>query len=118
MNIEEVRKYCSEKKGVTEGFPFDETTFVFKVGGKMFALLSLEGNNTINLKCDPERAIELRERYNFITGGYHMSKKHWNTIAFIKSSEKLTKDLIDHSYNLIYNKLPKKVREEIDVISL
>ena len=113
MNIEEIRKYCADKKGVTEGFPFDESTLVFKVGGKMFALLSLEGNNTINLKCNPERANELRERYDFITGGYHMNKKHWNTVEFIKSPEKLIKELIDHSYELIFNNLPKKIKDDI-----
>ena len=113
MNIEEVRKYCYRMKGVTEGFPFDETTLVFKVGGKMFALLNLKGDNTINLKCDPERAVELRERYDFITAGYHMNKRHWNTVVFIKAPEKLTKELIEHSYNLIFNKLPKKIRNEI-----
>ena len=113
MNIEEVRNYCISKKGITEGFPFDETTLVFKVGGKMFALLSLKGNNLINLKCDPERAIDLREKHSYIIGAWHMSKKYWNSVFFIESSSNLTKELIDHSYELVFDKLPKKVKEEL-----
>lgn len=83
------------------------------MGGKIFALLSLEGDNFINLKCNPEKAIELREKHDFIIGGYHMSKVHWNSVYFIRSPRKLTKELIDDSYDLIYNKLPKSIKEEI-----
>jgi predicted DNA-binding protein (MmcQ/YjbR family) len=109
MNAEEVRQYCITKKLVTESFPFGESTLVFKVAGKMFALLSLEFPLSINLKCDPEKAIELREHHPEITPGYHMNKKHWNTIN-IESlmDETLLKSLIDQSYNLVAEKLPSK----------
>lgn len=116
MNIEEFRFYCLHKKVVTEEFPFDEVTLVFKVGGKMFALTGLDSPEfKINLKCDPDRAEELREEYDgTIIPGYHMSKKHWNTVFVNKSiSEKLVKELIDHSYELVVNSLPKKIRENL-----
>jgi len=117
MNIEEFRTYCLSKNGVKEGFPFDEKTLVFKVLGKMFALTGLERQpSAVNLKCDPEKAIELREEYDeIILPGYHMSKKHWNTIIFDPRlpKEKLL-ELIDHSYNLVVEKLPKKLRETLD----
>ncbi len=114
MNIEEFRQYCIFKKGVTEEFPFDEVTLVFKVMGKMFALAPLERlPPQVNLKCDPERAIELRETYDgVIMPGYHMSKVHWNTIYLEQLPLVLIKELIDHSYNLVVQKLPKKTREE------
>ena len=112
MNIEELREYCLQKRLVTEGFPFDETTLVFKVAGKMFALTNLEGEFTINLKCNPERAIDLRERYLCVSPGYHMSKKHWNTIEMDDSvSDGILKEWIDHSYNLVVSSLPKKIKE-------
>lgn len=112
--LEEVREYCLSKKGSEESFPFDETTLVFKVGGKMFALLSLNPPFFCNLKCDPEYALELREKHEEITPGYHMSKKHWNSVSLEGNlSEKFVFELIDQSYNLIFNKLPKKVRENI-----
>lgn len=116
MNVESFREYCLAKPGVTESFPFDEQTLVFKVMNKMFALTGLERTPfAINLKCDPERAIELRGEYDDIQPGYHMSKKHWNTIdcegdlpwSFIK-------DLVDHSYDLVVASLPKKVRTQLD----
>src|SRR5690606_20108293 len=99
-------------------FPFDEDTLVFKVGGKMFVLTSLtgweKGNPAANLKCDPERALELRAEYDGINPGYHMSKVHWNTVSINADvPDKLVKELVDHSYELIFNSLPKKVREEI-----
>ncbi|MEI7421166.1 MAG: MmcQ/YjbR family DNA-binding protein [Prolixibacteraceae bacterium] len=115
MNIEEVRQICVVKKGVTEGFPFDDTTLVIKVGGKVFALLSLEGNPWLNLKCDPERAVDLRERYEDITPGYHMNKKHWNTIRLEGNlPDSLVEELIEHSYQLIYQSLPRKAKDEVD----
>ncbi len=80
MNIEELRQYCLLKKDTEEGFPFDGETLVFKVRGKMFALTSLDRPLSINLKCDPEKAIELRERYAFVQPGFHMNKRLWNTI--------------------------------------
>ena len=108
MNIEEFREYCIAKPGVTEEFPFDESTLVFKVMGKIFALTDLVDEFSLNLKCDPERAIALREQYAAIQPGYHMNKAHWNTIKMDGSlSQKLILELIDHSYDLVVDKLPK-----------
>ena len=116
MNTEDFRKYCLLKKGVTEEFPFDEHTLVFKVKGKMFALTGFGFPFTVNLKCDPERAAELRERYEDITPGFHMNKKHWNTVNFEGSvPDKILKELIDHSYKLVVNGLNKKFRDELDL---
>lgn len=116
MNIEEAREYCLQLKGVTEGFPFGETVLVFKVMGKMFALLALDREEkTMNLKCDPEKAIELREEYQGqIIPGYHMSKTHWNTI-YIESglSDPFIKELILHSYDLVVSSLTKKLQAEL-----
>jgi len=115
MDIEIVRQYCLEKKGVTEGFPFNETTLVFKVMDKIFALLNLEFPHSINLKCDPVRAIELREKFEDITPGYHMSKKHWNTLDLNGTlDDKLVRELIDHSYDLVVDRLPKKTKRSLD----
>ncbi|MDD3687088.1 MAG: MmcQ/YjbR family DNA-binding protein [Bacteroidales bacterium] len=114
MNIEIIRDYCLAKKAVTECFPFDEETLVFKVAGKMFALSALEKNTNIVLKCDPDRAIELREHYPSITGAYHMNKTMWNQIEIDGSiSDEMIMELIDHSYELVVSKLPKKVRAEL-----
>ena len=111
MNIENIREYCIRKKAVTEGFPFDDSTLVFKVGGKMFALLSLEETHSINLKCDPELALTLREQYDAVEPGYHMNKKHWNTIALDGSiPDTRIREWIDHSYDLIVESLPIKIR--------
>ena len=114
MNIEEFRQYCIDKKGVTEEFPFDEVTLVFKVMGKMFALAPLERlPPQVNLKCDPDRAAELRETYDgVIMPGYHMSKVHWNTLYLQQLPAGLIKELVDHSYDLVVQKLPKKIKEE------
>ena len=121
MNLETYYEYCLSKKGVTEHFPFDEDTLVFKVGGKMFGLSSLsqweKGQPSVNLKCDPKRAEELRTEYDDIQPGFHMSKTHWNTIALNESvSDALVKELIDHSYELICNSLPKKVQLELKLL--
>ena len=118
MNLETYYDYCISKKGVTEHFPFDKDTLVFKVGGKMFALSSLiqweKGEASVNLKCDPERALELRAEYEDIIPGWHMSKIHWNTIYLNKNvSDKLVKELIDHSYELVFKSLTKKIQLEI-----
>ncbi|MBS3993631.1 MAG: MmcQ/YjbR family DNA-binding protein [Bacteroidetes bacterium] len=111
MNIEEFRDYCLAKKAVTESFPFDANTLVFKVAGKMFALTDIRPPFKINLKCDPERAIELREQYPCVHPGYHMNKQLWNTIAIDGSlSTTFLKELIDHSYDLIVESLPKSKR--------
>ena len=117
MNIEQYFDYCLSKKGVTEHFPFDEDTLVFKVGGKMFALASLseweKGNPSVNLKCDPERAEELRAEHDDIQPGYHMSKVHWNTVKVNRNmSDKFLKELIDHSYDLVFKSLTKKIQRE------
>lgn len=118
MNIQQYFEYCLSKKAVTEHFPFDEDTLVFKVGGKMFALSSLSewenGNPSVNLKCDPDRAEELRVQYDAIKPGYHMSKVHWNTVKVNDDvSDKFLCELIDHSYNLVFKSLTKKMQAEI-----
>ncbi len=116
MDIETFREYCLSKKGVTEGFPFDKSTLVFKVMGKMFALTGLEKTPfSVNLKCDPDRALELREYHPEVTPGYHMNKKHWNTVNFSESlSTNLKQELIDHSYDLIVNGLTKRLKQELE----
>lgn len=118
MNIEEFREYCLSKKHVTESFPFDENTLVFKVANKMFALSGLDHKpSRVNLKCDPERSIELREEHNEIVEGYHMSKKHWNTVVIEGNlPNTFIKELIDHSYDLIVKGLTKKVQKEFGFI--
>lgn len=112
MNIEEFQSYCLAKKGVEETFPFDEHTLVYKVMGKMFALTGLDSLVfSVNLKCDPDRAVELREEYEEIQPGYHMSKTHWNTVDFTGSlPDRFLMELIDHSYDLVVKSLPKKVQ--------
>ncbi|HEX7583805.1 MAG TPA: MmcQ/YjbR family DNA-binding protein [Prolixibacteraceae bacterium] len=111
MNIEEFTEYCMSKPGVTGEFPFDETTLVFKVMGKMFALTNLEGDWSLSLKCDPERAIELREQYPAIQPAYHMNKTHWNSVYMDGSlSRNLVLELVDHSYQLVVDKLPLKLK--------
>ncbi|MCD0474509.1 MmcQ/YjbR family DNA-binding protein [Flavobacterium sp. EDS] len=118
MNLETYYEYCLSKKGATEHFPFDEETLVFKVGGKMFALSSLtqweKEIPSVNLKCDPERAQELRAEYDDIKPGYHMSKVHWNTITMnVDLPTAFIKELIDHSYDLVFKSLTKKIQNEI-----
>lgn len=115
MNAEELRAYCLNRPQTTEGFPFGETTLVFKVMNKMFALLSLEANPLyINLKCDPEQAIELREQYPAIKPGYHMNKQHWNSVYIDGSlSDEQIRQMVDASYNLIVEKLPKSLKEKL-----
>ncbi|WP_222983106.1 MmcQ/YjbR family DNA-binding protein [Flagellimonas meishanensis] len=119
MNVEQLRHYCLIKKGVTEEFPFDSETLVFKVMGKMFALIPLERvPPQCNLKCDPERAIELREAHDgAIMPGYHMSKKHWNTLFLGNLPPNLIKELVDHSYALVVAGLTKKLKEELKHLS-
>lgn len=109
MNIEDIREFCLLKNGVTEDFPFGPDVLVFRVVGKIFLLCDLSNiNTTINLKCDPERALELRNNHDFIKPGYHMNKKHWNTINVTEGVEaKMLKELITHSYNLVVAGLPK-----------
>ena len=115
MNIEEFRQYCLSKKGVTEEFPFGPDTLVFKVMGKMFALTNLDGDFSINLKCDPDLAIELREQYPAVLPGYHMNKKHWNTVVLDGSlSKRLIMDMIDHSYDLVFRSLSGKLQLDLE----
>ena len=121
MDIQQFFDYCLSKKGVTEHFPFNEDALVLKVGGKMFLLSSLssweKGNPKVNLKCDPERAQELRAEYDGIQPGYHMSKKHWNTISINEEvPDTLVKELIDHSYELVFSSLPNKIKNEILIL--
>ncbi|WP_417443219.1 MmcQ/YjbR family DNA-binding protein [Joostella sp.] len=119
MDVEMIRDYCLSKKQVTEGFPFDDNTLVFKVAGKMFALCDISswesGANGINLKCDPEWALELRDEYENIKPGFHMNKVHWNTVTYdaTEMTPSLLMKLIDHSYELVVKGLPKKVRDSI-----
>ena len=118
MNLEKFHEYCLLKDGVTEHFPFDNDTLVYKVGGKMFALTSLytweEGHPAVNLKCNPEFAEELRVEYDAITAGFHMNKKHWNTVAINQEvGDKLLEELIEHSYDLVFNSLPKAAKQKI-----
>lgn len=113
MDVEQIREYCLKKKDATESLPFDDETLVFKVGGKMFCLLSLRPPYTINLKCEPEYAVELREKYEAITPGYHMNKKHWNTIDLNSNlTDWLICEWIDHSYELVRKGLPKKQKRK------
>jgi predicted DNA-binding protein (MmcQ/YjbR family) len=108
MNAEELREYCLSLKGVTEDFPFDEETLVFKVADKMFCLINLDGQLSVNLKNEPDKNIELREQYNSIKPGYHMSKIHWNTVEIDGSlPDDLVKTLIDESYDLVVMKLKR-----------
>jgi predicted DNA-binding protein (MmcQ/YjbR family) len=115
MNIESFREYCLKKRGATEGAPFGEDVLVFKVSGKMFALAALdEVPSTANLKCDPDLALELRDRYEEVKPGYHMNKKHWNTVELdtgIPDAE--LRKMIDHSYELVVNNLPRAKRARV-----
>lgn len=119
MNIEQIRDYCLSKKGVTEDFPFDEFALVFKVAGKMFALTSLKGwesgTQSINLKCYPDYAQELRAEYDSIEPGFHMNKKHWNTIKLYKDelAPQFIFQLIDHSYDMVIKGMSKKLRDSL-----
>ena len=119
MTIDIIREYCLAKKGTSEDFPFDEDTLVFKVLGKMFALAPLEnwerGEASLNLKCDPEYAIELREQYESIEPGFHMSKIHWNSLYLYKGeiSLEFLFELIDHSYDMVVKKMTKKMQKEL-----
>ncbi|ARV16178.1 MmcQ/YjbR family DNA-binding protein [Polaribacter sp. SA4-12] len=120
MHIEQLRDFCIAKKGVTEHFPFDETTLVFKVMSKMFALTGLnnweKGEAKINLKCDPDKAEELRGEYEGVNPGFHMNKRLWNTVTINSSdvSDDLVRELINHSYDLVVKGLTKKLQKELE----
>ena len=115
MQADAFREYCLSKAGVSEGSPFGEDHLVFKVGGKMFALLALdEIPPAANLKCDPDRALELRDRYEEVTPGYHMSKKHWNTVQLVgRIPDAEIRQMIDQSYELVVQGLPRAQRERL-----
>lgn len=115
MNLQELKNYCLNKKGVYEDFPFDDETLVLKVGSKMFALTNInEEDLKINLKCDPIMSQDLRREYNSIKPGYHMNKMHWNTVEINGSiDDKTIKMLIDISYDLVFKGLKKREREEV-----
>ncbi len=115
MDFEDIRERCLGMPGVTEGFPFGEDVLVFKVAGKMFLLTNLATDPvSFNAKCDPERAVELREEYTGVNPGYHMNKQHWNTVSFDGSvTDELAEELIEHSYDLVFSKLTKKAQREI-----
>lgn len=121
MNIENLYEFCASLKGTTEEFPFDQETLAFKVGGKIFCLTGLDswesGNPAINLKCNPEKAIALRQEYEAVAPGYHMSKMHWNTVAINQDApDKLILEWLQDSYNLVFASLSKKIQKEIDEI--
>jgi predicted DNA-binding protein (MmcQ/YjbR family) len=114
MNIEEIREYCLEKTGVTESFPFDETTLVFKVMGKMFCLVNLDHEPGLLLKNSPEKIVDMRERFSFVLPGYHMNKAHWNLVMMdYPVSGDLLKQWVDESYNLVVGGLPRKIKDEL-----
>jgi len=117
MNIEEYCDYCLKKPGVTDEFPFGPDTLVFKVMGKMFALSGVDEFSGMNLKCDPEMAIRLREEFDAVKPGYHMNKNHWNTVEInADASDKKIYEWIDHSYNLVVKSLTKKLRDELALL--
>jgi len=117
MDIENVRVYCLSKPGTSESLPFDDTTLVFKVMNKMYCLLNMEPPFSINLKCEPGKAIELREQFEDVQPGYHMNKKHWNSVEVDGSvPENLLKQWIDESYNIVVSGLTKKLQKELGKI--
>lgn len=115
MEINEILEFCSKLKGVEETFPFDKETLVLKVGGKMFLLIPLEKHPlSFAAKANPEWSLELREQHLQITGAYHMNKTHWNTVVTDGLKPKLIFELIQHSYDLVFKSLTKKLQKEID----
>jgi len=115
MDIETIREYCLQKKAVTECFPFDEVTLVFKVMGKMFACISLDNPVVMAVKCDPDYALELRERHPGIEGAFHFNKKYWNQISLLGDiDDRLIRHLIDHSYEEVIKKFTRKIRTEYE----
>ncbi|MES2558790.1 MAG: MmcQ/YjbR family DNA-binding protein [Bacteroidota bacterium] len=114
MHIEQLRDFCINLSAVTEEFPFDNDTLVFKVAGKMFALTSLSNPVSVNLKCDPEKAVEYRATFGAVQPGYHMSKVHWNTVSFNEDvDDTLLLQMVSDSYQLVVKSLPKKIRETL-----
>lgn len=118
MNIEQLRQYCLDKKGVTEDFPFDEHTLCIRVGKKIFAIVGLDAVELrVNLKCDPDRAIEWREQYPEVQPGWHMNKAHWNTVDFEGGLDARTlREMIDHSYEMVFKSLKKADQAAINAL--
>lgn len=117
MNIESVRDYCLSLPFVTEDFPFDETTLAFRIMEKIFAMIDLEDTKWVVLKCEPERALDLRDRYSEITGAWHMNKKYWNQLDLYGDlTDGFVKSLIRHSYAEVVKKLPKKMLAELPAV--
>lgn len=117
MNIEDFRSYCLAKRGVTEELPFDDNTLAFKVMGKIFAIADIEDFESFNVKCDPDNASELREKYIEVSPGYHMNKKHWNTVDTHGSiPDELLKKWIDDSYDLVVAKLSIKDKNALNAL--
>lgn len=115
MDVEQVRTYCLAKKGVAESLPFDDVSPVYKVMNKIFLIMNLTPPFSINLKCDPDNAVELREKYDGVNPGYHMNKQHWNTVTLNSGiPDALIKEWIDESYELIVAGLPKKTKQELE----
>ena len=111
MNLDSILNFCAGLKGSIQDFPFDEKTLAMKVQGKIYALINVEKSEYINLKCDPEKAIDLRQRYHAILPGYHMNKKHWNSVGITQDlDDTLIQELIVHSYELVVKSLPKKLQ--------
>ena len=111
MNLDSILNFCAGLKGSIQDFPFDEKTLAMKVQGKIYALINVEKSEYINLKCDSEKAIDLRERYHAILPGYHMNKKHWNSVGITQDlDDTLIQELIVHSYELVVKSLPKKLQ--------
>jgi predicted DNA-binding protein (MmcQ/YjbR family) len=118
MDIESIRDYCLRKRAATEEFPFDDTTLVFKVAGKMFACMPLERPDMLTLKCDADYAVDLREQYSAIEPAWHFNKKYWNQHRISELDDSFVMHLIDHSYDEVIKKLPRKTREEINNLEL
>ena len=114
MDIESFRDYCLSKPGMSEGFPFDSKTLVFKVMGKIFAITNVDLFDSVNLKCAPEYAVELRETFQGVRPGYHMNKNHWNSVSTDSDvPDQLFLELIDQSYDLVVKSLTKRLRDEL-----
>lgn len=115
MNIEDARLYCLGKLNATEDFPFDETTLVFRVENKIFACVDLLNTEWFCVKCDPDRAILLRDTYSQITPAWHWNKKYWNQLDIERLPDELVRELIDHSYSEVLRKLPRKIRDKYEL---
>jgi predicted DNA-binding protein (MmcQ/YjbR family) len=116
LHLEWIRDTCLGFPNVTEDFPFDNTVLVFRIGGKIFALISIIEPNSINLKADPERSGQWRAEFHQVQPGFHMNKKHWNTVYFEGLPEVLIKEMMEHSYQMVFEQLPLKMRKIIRAI--